>query len=118
MTETDINRLIGIQIEQSEIECKVTQSLNSNFIDNKIIPTLVGFLNKLDHSGGIFFVGLDTGPNSSTISGVSPIQISASDIGKLQNKIKDLVGGLPREKVLLILIFRKFIFLMEIQFYW
>ncbi|MGE9810294.1 ATP-binding protein [Ferroplasma acidiphilum] len=91
ITEGDLDKVIGIEQETSIIECKRLTSQKD--IDKSVIKPLVGFLNKLDNSGGLLLLGFDAPKGK--IERIVPINDNSLRQDRIRNKILDGIGSIP-----------------------
>ena len=91
ITERDLNKVIGIEQETSIIECKRLNSQKD--IRELVIKPLVGFLNKLDNSGGLLLLGFDA--HNRKIERIVPIKDDSLRQDRIRNKTLDSIGSIP-----------------------
>ncbi|MCL4420178.1 MAG: ATP-binding protein [Candidatus Thermoplasmatota archaeon] len=92
ITEEDLRKLIGTFQETSLAECK-TIARGSKISYDGIIKSVIGFLNKLDGSGGLLIVGLSA--QNGTIDGIQPINSEKFRQGPMRSKILNDVASIP-----------------------
>jgi len=96
ITYKDIKRLEGKYVESSEIECKeVPNDTDNNFVNDKIIKPLCGFLNKETDSRGLLILGAKAGKEF--IEKLSPFGDSKYSASGLTNIVKDRIVPIGAE---------------------
>lgn len=92
ITEEDLRKLIDTFQETSLTECKTIAEGRKESYDG-IIKSVIGFLNKLDGSGGLLIVGLSA--QNGTIDGIQPINSEKFRQGPMRSKILNDVASIP-----------------------
>ena len=91
ITESELRSLVGTEQETSIIECK--RLVSKSDIHKLVIEPLIGFLNKVDNSGGLLLLGFKA--TKGKIEDIEPLTDQSLHQDKLRDRIRDSIRSIP-----------------------
>lgn len=89
-----LRQLVGRRHENEELECKsYTENIIAKSIRKDIIAALIGFLNRLDGSGGLLMIGVQA--SHGLIERIAPVIAAETNLEALRSSILDTISSVP-----------------------
>ena len=93
ITKHDVESLVGKVQEMSYIECKLVRKEIDTNKEETIIKPIVGFLNKIDDTGGLLILGAQA--KNEVIDRIEPFPFALLTQGQVSNIVRDSVIPIP-----------------------